>query len=194
MINRSTPVAIATAVLLAGCSLIPTYERPAAPVAAQYTRANATAAPRPRLQRSCPGRISSRTHACSSWFAPRWTTTVTCAWPRSTSSAPRPSTGSRAPTSSRRSVQASTPAAPRTPRARAPSTSTATRWASPSLPGNWTSADVGAEGSGPGPVPGDRGSSPRRADQPGGRCGQRLVYAAGRRATAEDLARHAADP
>src|SRR5258708_3287255 len=44
MINRSTPVAIATAVLLAGCSLIPTYERPAAPVAAQYTRANATAA------------------------------------------------------------------------------------------------------------------------------------------------------
>ena len=44
MINRSTPVAIATALLLAGCSLIPTYERPAAPVAAQYTRANATAA------------------------------------------------------------------------------------------------------------------------------------------------------
>lgn len=44
MINRSTPVAAAAALLLAGCSLIPTYERPAAPVAAQYTRADATAA------------------------------------------------------------------------------------------------------------------------------------------------------
>ncbi|PJI99477.1 multidrug efflux system outer membrane protein [Acidovorax sp. 69] len=38
MINyRSTPLALAAAALLAGCSLIPTYERPAAPVPATYT-------------------------------------------------------------------------------------------------------------------------------------------------------------
>lgn len=36
MIKRSTPIALAAAALLAGCSLIPTYERPAAPVSATY--------------------------------------------------------------------------------------------------------------------------------------------------------------
>ncbi|WP_027016441.1 efflux transporter outer membrane subunit [Comamonas composti] len=42
MINRSTPVALAAALLMAGCSLIPTYERPAAPVADQYAHGNAS--------------------------------------------------------------------------------------------------------------------------------------------------------
>ncbi|UCU99605.1 efflux transporter outer membrane subunit [Acidovorax radicis] len=36
MIKRSTPIALAAAALLAGCSLIPTYERPVAPVPANY--------------------------------------------------------------------------------------------------------------------------------------------------------------
>lgn len=36
MIKRSTPIALAAAALLAGCSFIPTYERPAAPVSATY--------------------------------------------------------------------------------------------------------------------------------------------------------------
>jgi multidrug efflux system outer membrane protein len=36
MINRCTPVALAAALLMAGCSFIPTYERPAAPVPAAY--------------------------------------------------------------------------------------------------------------------------------------------------------------
>ncbi len=39
MINRCTPVALAAALLLAGCSLIPTYERPAAPVPEAYRSA-----------------------------------------------------------------------------------------------------------------------------------------------------------
>lgn len=39
MINRCTPVALAAALLLAGCSFIPTYERPAAPVPAAYRSA-----------------------------------------------------------------------------------------------------------------------------------------------------------
>lgn len=42
MINRSTPVAMAAALLMAGCSFIPTYERPAAPVAAQYAHGDST--------------------------------------------------------------------------------------------------------------------------------------------------------
>lgn len=36
MINRSVPIAMAAAALLAGCSFIPTYERPAAPVPSTY--------------------------------------------------------------------------------------------------------------------------------------------------------------
>ncbi len=36
MINRCTPVALAAALLMAGCSFIPTYERPAAPVPEAY--------------------------------------------------------------------------------------------------------------------------------------------------------------
>lgn len=40
---RSTPLALAAAALLAGCSFIPTYERPAAPVPATYTTAPAGA-------------------------------------------------------------------------------------------------------------------------------------------------------
>ncbi|WP_298208912.1 efflux transporter outer membrane subunit [Acidovorax sp.] len=44
MINRrSTPLALAAAALLAGCSFIPTYERPAAPVPTTYAMAPATA-------------------------------------------------------------------------------------------------------------------------------------------------------
>lgn len=39
MINRCTPVALAAALLMAGCSFIPTYERPAAPVPATYSSA-----------------------------------------------------------------------------------------------------------------------------------------------------------
>lgn len=39
MINRCTPVALAAALLMAGCSFIPTYERPAAPVPAAYNSA-----------------------------------------------------------------------------------------------------------------------------------------------------------
>lgn len=39
MINRCTPVALAAALLMAGCSFIPTYERPAAPVPASYSSA-----------------------------------------------------------------------------------------------------------------------------------------------------------
>ena len=39
MINRCTPVALAAALLMAGCSFIPTYERPAAPVPAAYRSA-----------------------------------------------------------------------------------------------------------------------------------------------------------
>lgn len=39
MINRCTPVALAAALLMAGCSFIPTYERPAAPVPAAYSSA-----------------------------------------------------------------------------------------------------------------------------------------------------------
>ena len=41
MINRSTPLALAAAALLAGCSFIPTYERPAAPVPSTYAMASA---------------------------------------------------------------------------------------------------------------------------------------------------------
>ena len=37
MNNRSTFTALAAAALLAGCSIIPTYERPAAPIPASYT-------------------------------------------------------------------------------------------------------------------------------------------------------------
>lgn len=39
MINRCTPVALAAALLMAGCSFIPTYERPAAPVPQAYRSA-----------------------------------------------------------------------------------------------------------------------------------------------------------
>ncbi len=39
MINRCTPVALAAALLMAGCSFIPTYERPAAPVPEAYRSA-----------------------------------------------------------------------------------------------------------------------------------------------------------
>ncbi|MBU1352920.1 MAG: efflux transporter outer membrane subunit [Gammaproteobacteria bacterium] len=48
MIKRSTSLALAAAALLAGCSFIPTYERPAAPVPATYT-ANATQASAPTV-------------------------------------------------------------------------------------------------------------------------------------------------
>src|SRR3990167_6523430 len=48
MIKRSTPIALAAAALLAGCSFIPTYERPAAPVPATYP-ANATPASAPTV-------------------------------------------------------------------------------------------------------------------------------------------------
>ena len=41
MINRCTPAALAAALLLAGCSFIPTYERPAAPVPEAYRSASA---------------------------------------------------------------------------------------------------------------------------------------------------------
>ena len=41
MIKRSTPIALAAATLLAGCSFIPTYERPAAPVPDTYATAPA---------------------------------------------------------------------------------------------------------------------------------------------------------
>ncbi len=41
MINRCTPVALAAALLMAGCSFIPTYERPAAPVPEAYRSASA---------------------------------------------------------------------------------------------------------------------------------------------------------
>ncbi|MBS7780413.1 efflux transporter outer membrane subunit [Acidovorax sp. CCYZU-2555] len=44
MINRCTPVALAAALLMAGCSFIPTYERPAAPVPAAYSSASQGAA------------------------------------------------------------------------------------------------------------------------------------------------------
>ena len=40
MINRCTPVALAAALLMAGCSFIPTYERPAAPVPEAYRSAS----------------------------------------------------------------------------------------------------------------------------------------------------------
>ncbi len=40
MIKRSTPIALASAALLAGCSLIPTYERPTAPVPSTYAPAS----------------------------------------------------------------------------------------------------------------------------------------------------------
>lgn len=39
MIKRSTPIALVAASLLAGCSFIPTYERPALPVPATYSAA-----------------------------------------------------------------------------------------------------------------------------------------------------------
>ncbi len=47
MTKRSTTIALAAAVLLAGCSFIPTYERPAAPVPATYatTAGQASTAP-----------------------------------------------------------------------------------------------------------------------------------------------------
>ena len=45
MINRSTPIALAAAALLAGCSFMPTYERPAAPVPANYALTSAAAVP-----------------------------------------------------------------------------------------------------------------------------------------------------
>lgn len=41
MINRCTPVALAAALLMAGCSFIPTYERPAAPVPEAYRSGSA---------------------------------------------------------------------------------------------------------------------------------------------------------
>lgn len=44
MINRSTPIALAAAALLAGCSLIPAYERPSAPVPTSYAFTSGTAA------------------------------------------------------------------------------------------------------------------------------------------------------
>lgn len=44
MINRCTPVALAATLLMAGCSFIPTYERPAAPVPAAYRSAPQAAA------------------------------------------------------------------------------------------------------------------------------------------------------
>lgn len=40
MINRCSPAALAAALLLAGCSFIPTYERPAAPVPEAYRSAS----------------------------------------------------------------------------------------------------------------------------------------------------------
>src|SRR3989344_1939371 len=40
---RTTAIALATALLLAGCSFIPTYERPAAPVPATYATTDAAA-------------------------------------------------------------------------------------------------------------------------------------------------------
>ena len=43
MTKRSAPIALATAALLAGCSFIPTYERPAPPVPATYAGAVANA-------------------------------------------------------------------------------------------------------------------------------------------------------
>lgn len=43
MTKRSAPIALATAALLAGCSFIPTYERPALPVPATYAGAAANA-------------------------------------------------------------------------------------------------------------------------------------------------------
>ena len=45
MINRSTPIALAAAALLTGCSFMPTYERPAAPVPANYALTSAAAVP-----------------------------------------------------------------------------------------------------------------------------------------------------
>lgn len=44
MTKRSTPIAMAAAALLAGCSFIPAYERPAAPVPATYATAQAGSA------------------------------------------------------------------------------------------------------------------------------------------------------
>ena len=40
---RTTAIALATALILAGCSFIPTYERPAAPVPATYATTDAAA-------------------------------------------------------------------------------------------------------------------------------------------------------
>ncbi len=60
--NKLIPTALAAALLLAGCSLIPTYERPAAPVPTTYPGDPAQPAPG-RRRPPCPGRTSSPTRA-----------------------------------------------------------------------------------------------------------------------------------
>ncbi|WP_315125057.1 efflux transporter outer membrane subunit [Comamonas antarctica] len=54
MINRCTPVALAAALLMAGCSFIPTYERPAAPVPEAYRSAPQGVAPGAQPAASLP--------------------------------------------------------------------------------------------------------------------------------------------
>ena len=70
------PVALTLlALALTGCSMAPTYERPAAPVPAAYTPPSPA---RPRCRRT--GRTISTTRRYGPGSPPRWPTTATCAW------------------------------------------------------------------------------------------------------------------
>ncbi len=78
MLDRSTRAGgarrsrrLPPALLLAGCSMMPTYERPAAPVAATFPRRRC----RSRRRRSPPtstGRTSSATRGCAADRPSRW--------------------------------------------------------------------------------------------------------------------------
>ena len=71
------PVALTLlALALTGCSMAPTYERPAAPVPAAYDTPPSPA--RPRCRRT--GRTISTTRRYGPGSPPRWPTTATCAW------------------------------------------------------------------------------------------------------------------
>ncbi len=78
----SLHLAIAAGVL-SGCSLIPDYERPEAPVAAAYPQGDAYDAAQPaNAAPTSAGGSSSRTRNCSDWSKCRWKTTAICALPR----------------------------------------------------------------------------------------------------------------
>ena len=92
-----------------GCSFMPAYERPAAPVPATYPEVaaagSATPAPAPtRPQPTSAGASSRRSAAAPADRAGARATTATCASPRSTSSRRARSTRSSAPSCSRRST------------------------------------------------------------------------------------------